>query len=387
MKKTVLTIAAALLLTATACASAPELRNMMPNSWEKLTRLTEPEEKEFLSRQQVKSDIEDIKSGSWGAPKYTIKEKRVYKEKANNVEFYRVLACNQNMADFLNAEYRDGAMAKAEYDSFIKCSMQQTVYAKQGTREIYKICSLEYRVYGITEGNMESSGGSYFLFYDFLIKELNKNEIGFFITEASAGYQTAIEADKIHIEYLKTKRQIHGANSCEFLRVKNEEDFVKALRDNDRRVGIQASAYLFDSRCPLKYSIQNAFDGNPATSYVENTEDDLFDLEIQRLKNYNVTGFIVINGYAKSQELYRANNRPGNYQYNSEGDESLIDNVKLQDNYMNYQKFENCFMNNPFSIVSGTTKIYPGDKYNDTCLAEFNLLCKNGALLFGEINE
>ena len=68
MKKTVLTIAAALLATAAACAAAPELRNMMPNSWEKLTRLTAEEEKEFLSQQQVKSDIEGIKSGSWGAP-------------------------------------------------------------------------------------------------------------------------------------------------------------------------------------------------------------------------------------------------------------------------------------------------------------------------------
>ena len=54
---------------------------------------------------------------------------------------------------------------------------------------------------------------------------------------------------------------------------------------------------------------------------------------------------------------------------------------------MTYQRFDNCFTNEPFSIVSGINKIYFGDKYNDTCLAEFNLLCKKEVLLFGEINE
>ena len=29
-------------------AEAPELKNMMPNSWQKVTRLTEQEEAEFL---------------------------------------------------------------------------------------------------------------------------------------------------------------------------------------------------------------------------------------------------------------------------------------------------------------------------------------------------
>ena len=385
MKKTVLAIVAALQVTAAACASAPELRNMMPNSWEKLTRLTEPEEKEFLSRQQVKSDIEGIKSGSWGAPKYTIKEKRVYKEKANNVEFYRVLACNQNMADFLNAEYRDGAAAKAEYDSFIKCSMQQTVYAKQGTREIYKICSLEYRVYGISEGNMETKGCEYFVFHDFLIKELNKNEIGFFITETSIGYQAELKNNNVGIDYCKEKGQMCGANSCEFLRVKNEEDFVKALRDNDRRVRIQASDYLFDSRCPLKYSIQNAFDGNPATSYVENTEDDLMKIEFQHIEECHVTGLAIINGYSANEKLYLNNNRIKVFQYNSKGIESYIKKITLEDKKMDYQIFSDCFPNHPFAITSGIKEIYYGEKYSDTCLSEINLLCKSNSCLFGEL--
>ena len=49
MKKLLTTI---ILLTiiATLHAEAPELKNMMPNSWQKLTRLSEEEEKEFLAK-------------------------------------------------------------------------------------------------------------------------------------------------------------------------------------------------------------------------------------------------------------------------------------------------------------------------------------------------
>ena len=35
-------------------AEAPELKNMMPNSWQKLTRLEAEEEKEFLEKVDIK---------------------------------------------------------------------------------------------------------------------------------------------------------------------------------------------------------------------------------------------------------------------------------------------------------------------------------------------
>lgn len=387
MKKTVLAIAAALLVTAAACAAAPELRNMMPNSWEKLTRLTAEEEKEFIEKEEVRAAAQKIKYEISNGKESEEIDCQVFAETNCGLEFYRLLMGISPLENAYKAEYRDKVITQDEYmkmqfDQY--CCVWQIVFIKKGSY-MQSFFTGIYGHYWTSQGKRDG-----YRFNDLMIKPLDKDKVGLFMTDAIVSFivdRRKMDEDKIIITYDACKKQTSGLSSCEFLSVKNEEDFVKALRDNDRRVRIQASAYLFDSRCPLKYSIQNAFDGNPATSYVENTEDDLFDLEIQRLKNYNVTGFIVINGYAKSQELYRANNRPGNYQYNSEGDESLIDNVKLQDNYMNYQKFENCFMNNPFSIVSGITKIYPGDKYNDTCLAEFNLLCKNGGLLFGEINE
>ena len=118
-----------------AFSQAPELKNMMPNSWEKLTRLSEQEEKEFLNQQQVINDIENIKSENWAAPEYIINEKRVYKEIANSVEFYRVLTCNYDMTDFLNAEYKDTSVSKDDYENII---------SRKSGQKIPKIANLQY---------------------------------------------------------------------------------------------------------------------------------------------------------------------------------------------------------------------------------------------------
>ena len=367
--KRVITFVSIVVMGLSVFAQAPELKNIMPNSWEKLARLSEQEEKEFLNQQQVINDIENIKSESWAAPEYIINEKRVYKEIANNVEFYRVLTCNYDMTDFLNAEYKDTSVSKDDYEKYMHQRIQQTIYVKQKGKEISKIWDLEYKVYGIAEGNMETESCEYFIFYDFLIKELNKNEIGFFITEANIGYKRHTEPNNFYIEYAKTKNQKAGRSKCEFRCVKNKEDFVKAFSDKARRVRIDASDYLFDSKCPLKYSIQNAFDGNPATSYVENTEDDLFILDIGTGGN-EVTKLAIINGYAQNEELYMSNNRV----------RKIGKNRILFDNCLQYQIMP-CY-----GSYLTITDLYKGRKYNDTCIADVNLEV-NGKWMYGEINE
>ena len=375
-----------------AFSQAPELKNMMPNSWEKLARLSEQEEKEFLNQQQVINDIENIKSESWAAPEYIINEKRVYKEIANNVEFYRVLTCNYDMTDFLYAEYKDTSVSKDDYEKYMHQRIQQTIYVKQKGKEISKIWDLEYKVYGIAEGNMETEGCEYFVFYDFLIKELNKNEIGFFITEANIGYKRHTEPNNFYIEYAKTKNQKAGRSKCEFRCVKNKEDFVKAFSDKARRVRIDASDYLFDSKCPLKYSIQNAFDGNPATSYVENTEDDLIQINFPGYGKEYINKFSVslINGYAKTEDLYLDNNRVCKleiigYKLNQSKTELVEASPKtvcFETDKLNKQiKIIDFICYGPFYFK--VSEITSGRKFADTCIAEINY-CDFDGWKFGE---
>ena len=56
-------------------AEAPELKNMMPNSWQKVTRLTEQEEAEFLRKD------------CW------VKKKYIYKYTEKNVTAWKYTGC------------------------------------------------------------------------------------------------------------------------------------------------------------------------------------------------------------------------------------------------------------------------------------------------------
>ena len=372
-------------------AEAPELKNMMPNSWQKLTRLCEQEENEFLNQQLVKEDLESTETESWAISKFLVKEKRVYKETANNVDFYRVLACNYNMDDFFNAVYQDTNISEKDYEKYIHQSIRQTIYVKQESRALYKLRSLESKVYGIAEGNMETEGCEYFIFHDFMIKELNKDETGFFMTEASIGYQAKKDSLNIAIEYCRLKDQLCGSSSCQFLRVKKNEDYSKAISDYERRIKIDASDYLLDSKCPLKYSIQNAFDGNPATSYVENTENDLIRIYISAEGVFEKIR--LINGYAKNKDYYYANNRikcVANEFDNETGEivkwgqkvTEKNERFSVEDGLMTYQTI--IYFTNGYFFVSD---IYKGNNYNDTCIAELDFYSKKGNWIFGEINE
>ena len=133
-------------------------------------------------------------------------------------------------------------------------------------------------------------------------------------------------------------------------------------------IDIEASNYLWDEKAPLKYALCNAFDGNPATSYVENTKDDLMRVEIWL--GETVDKMAVINGYAQSESLYLKNNRA----------KYVDDYFLLKDNTLGYQYIPCEETNVDF------TEIYHGEKYNDTCIAEINFFY-NGSWLFGDIDE
>lgn len=149
---------------------------------------------------------------------------------------------------------------------------------------------------------------------------------------------------------------------------------------------------LIDSNNPFKYSIQNAFDGDPSTSYVEDTENDLFSFKFLHY-NYKsnfvndwFTRFKVINGYASTSALYSNNNRIKEFIVESEnenGDFEILCRFNCNDNTMDYQFFD--LEPNLFYFGLTVNKIYKGLKYNDTALAEIDFYGKkNGWFFEGE---
>ena len=179
--------------------------------------------------------------------------------------------------------------------------------------------------------------------------------------------------------------------------------------ENNADIYIECSKPLIDEKDTFKYTIQNAFDKNPATSYVEDTDDDLFSIRCIFAKelffqNYSwvigkslsINNISVINGYAANENLYFSNNRVKeliissyNLENKKKSDNFLKDLSKI---YTGILKDNNLFFSTIqipkekiYSVTFSCTQLYKGKKYNDTCLAEFDLYNKNVGWFFGGV--
>jgi len=365
MKKYII-IAMILFLGTTLFAQAPELKNMMPNSWQKLTRLSEREKKEFFEKDEVREAILSIDNSFFRKKKIEEMHYQVFTETNCGLQFYRFLISVSPLESIYTTEYKNKTISKEEcfkMQGEENC-IWQIVFLKNKNTVLQKILIRSYSQYWVSQGEWEG-----YHFNDLMIKPLNKNEIGFFITEVSVAFtadRKKINENIVPITYHTCKKQIDASSSTWFSKYNIKDDITSAW--SEEGINIQASESLFDTKCPLKYSIQNAFDGNPATSYVENTEDDLFLIEIGFSGKFEKLA--IINGYALNTSLYKANNRV----------KCLSGDIEFSDDNMNYQIIK-CLGNYlPFD------GIYNGEKYNDTCIAELNLYV-NKSWLFGKINE
>ena len=207
-------------------------------------------------------------------------------------------------------------------------------------------------------------------------KQKNKGIVHYYNT---LDFKWNVDSENRHIgvEYKKTKGQPKGYVRANYYLLDEKPDTIELseavhsygyIPKNWEYIQIDASAFLWDLKKPLKYGLQNAFDGNPATSFVENTEDDLMKINVWLGKPTDKMA--IINGYAANQKLYSFNNRIkeiGGY-------------FQLSDSVLDYQFIPCRSTNIPF------TAKYNGEKYNDTCLAELNFYYE-GKWLFGDVYE
>ena len=308
---------------------------------------------------------------------------RVYRETVSGRVFYRLLLCNERLETLLSCTYKDEKLSFAgEYSEWRSKKIVQIVFARKNDGSLKELAVLPYREHQSTQGSAEG-----FDFWDLMFKTLGNGEIGFFVTEVSVGYESKyIENDeKFSLAVRKQKGQIAASNRTSF--AKYDDDVTYALKD---AVSIQASDCLFDPKCPLKYSIQNAFDGNPATSYVENTEDDLMGIVFRNIpirKDLQVQ-FSIINGYSLNKNFYEYNNRIKICGIkNGENNPFLIElkDHELISQEKTISRTQDAYTG-MFEFV--VKDLYRGEKYNDSCIAELNFY--NPSIkqwLFGDLNE
>ena len=176
---------------------------------------------------------------------------------------------------------------------------------------------------------------------------------------------------------------------------------IKYIKDYDKIpfVKISTDQPLIDSKRPFMYTIQNAFDGNPATAYVENTDDDLFEIEFKFEITSNfltIDKIKIINGYAKSNDLYFNNNRINKFSFSSFDMNSHGEDEEEVWNRL-WEKYKDTVLPDSlklyevqlipvdlYLITFSVDEIQRGNKYSDTCIAELDFNVVNGGWLFGE---
>ena len=88
-------------------AQAPELKNMMPNSWQKLTRLSAQEEKSFFEKDEVRDAILSIDNYFFRKKKIEEMNYQVFTETNCGLRFYRFLISVSPLETIYNAEYKN----------------------------------------------------------------------------------------------------------------------------------------------------------------------------------------------------------------------------------------------------------------------------------------
>ena len=360
-------------------AQAPTMKALVPTEWELMNELTEAETKKFMENHKEifdyceKISFSHLEGRHFPEQNVCLEETRVFKEAVNGDTFYWVLVPGNRMND--TKEMMEGVSWVSEKHYFLGLVrvedgrdrllfLHPTLNIDTDGRSFY----YAVRTYQIIKGKDRNKGIIYYenrfrfdtkevpgtKFND--VRKVKGQPVGFI----TAAHYYLFEEEPAETEY------------CEYL-----PGF--ALKNWDY-INIYASDFLWDLNDPLKYGLQNAFDGNPATSYVENTEDDLFEIKIYDAKYHPL--FAIINGYAQNEKLYMDNNRVKlfNYDYN------------LSDGTLNYQ----------FIKGQGDTKLvvkdfYKGLKYSDTCIAELNMKAvkdfyaelkpEESDWIFGDIDE
>ncbi|MBD5437575.1 MAG: hypothetical protein HDR37_03235 [Treponema sp.] len=158
---------------------------------------------------------------------------------------------------------------------------------------------------------------------------------------------------------------------------------VSNIMDKTQVCEVEVDFPLIDKNNPFRYSAQNAYDGDPATSYVEDTENDLFGIRFDFTKHgqeyefKKTTGFKIINGYASSKDLYMKNNRIKKISFGSQKNPTFYN---FQDKILDYQDVN--FEYSLYALTITCLEVFKGNKYSDTCLSEVNIKFEDDSLLF-----
>lgn len=385
MKKSLIILIEIILLIACIHAKAPDMEIFAPTEYMYMSQLDNKETENFIKDNE--SIFEMCQEISYHhleerhCPEQNVcfEETKIYKETVNGDTFYWILVPGNRMDDtkemmrnvsWVSEKHYFLGLVRVENGENKLLMFHPTFHIDRDERSEYYFVT----TYQIIKGKDKNKG---IIFYE--------NKLPFYRKDAKFDKYKTIKNQPVGV--------IKRAGYYLFENEPQEQEYLDDrpgfVLKNWPRIMINASNFLWDLKNPLKYGLQNAFDGNPATSYVENTEDDLMMIEFLT----DLYGEMrIINGYAANERLYKNNNSiktVGMYDYKPivvNGEDFVIpekfQTIKCKNNVLNYQSYKLTTQ----SVIFKVEEIYKGKKYNDTCLAELNFY-GNGSWLFNDVDE
>jgi len=312
----------------------PELlRNVMPNSWHRLERLTEDEERDF-----VQANIE-----LFGGNGYNYFS--VYRQQVGRDTFFRIIRTTTDTLDFMSRAVSFGQ----------DLIHQNVVLVSAGYKRM-----------------TASSFGWITAFESIDIIPSGDGAKAVILTTVSM----EADADDPYDWSRNTPRrngQLFGGNQLRYyliedLRVGNLSSFIT----------IRASDALVDPDSPLRHGLQSAFDGDPSTSFVANAENGLLEIIDTSGKIFTVNRLAIINGCARDMSSYRNNNRISRI---GVGFNRELQEAELAIDTLSWQVIKN--VDEIGFLAKG---IFQGERYNDVLISGFNAYIENHGWIFGEID-
>lgn len=181
-----------------------------------------------------------------------------------------------------------------------------------------------------------------------------------YYSERSEDYELRNKSAAWYISYEKLLETQNNTNLPDNNFIKNNYDF-----------NIVASFALIDSQRPFMYTINNAFDGNTSTSFVEDTDDDKLFISFNLKNAIQCSKMKIINGFGKNEQYYLYNNRVKSISNIKDGK-----NITLNDNTREFQIIDY------YSFNLFVNELYKGSKYSDTCIAELDFMTTKNKWLF-----
>lgn len=137
---------------------------------------------------------------------------------------------------------------------------------------------------------------------------------------------------------------------------------------------LTASSSL-DPSGSITYSPKNVMDGKPETSWTEGVSGHGMGewIKLEAGQDQVVTGINILAGYAKNDQIYKQNNRVKTLKVECSDGTSKVFTLEDLADYLAYQELEFDSPVRTKFIKLTIIDVYPGSKYEDTCISEITL--------------